>query len=44
MTLKVALAAAHVAPRMPDEQVAPTVMKAHRIKLNPLNSKARRLL
>ena len=35
ITLKVALAAAHVAPRMPVQLVPPTVMKTHRIKLNP---------
>jgi len=35
MALRVALAAAHVAPRMPVQLVPPTVMKAHRIRLNP---------
>ena len=38
LALKVALAAAHVAPRMPVQLVPPTVMRSHRIRLNPLNS------
>ena len=35
---RVALAAAHVAPRMPVQLVPPTVMKTHRIRLNPTPS------
>ena len=35
LALKVTLAAAHVAPRMPVQLVPPTVMRSHRIRLNP---------
>ncbi|MGB0389079.1 MAG: helix-turn-helix domain-containing protein [Ardenticatenaceae bacterium] len=35
---RVALAAVHVAPPIEGKLVPPTVMKTHRIRLNPLNS------
>ncbi len=35
LALKIALAAAHVAPRTKGKLVPPTVMKTHRIRLNP---------
>ena len=38
IALRVALAAAHVAPRTPVQLMPPMVMKSHRIRLNPLNS------
>jgi putative transposase len=38
MASRVALAAAHVAPRIEGKLVPPTVMKTHRIKLNPTPS------